>query len=63
MDTLADIAIGTATAALIAAGVAYLGITAPLWGPALLAASISYGASSLLENKITNLKNSVISGF
>lgn len=32
MDTLADIAIGTATAALIAIGVAYLGITAPLWG-------------------------------
>ncbi|GAA0776132.1 hypothetical protein GCM10008908_28960 [Clostridium subterminale] len=63
VDTLADIAIGTATAALIAIGVAYLGITAPLWGTALLAASISYGASSLLENKITNLKNSVISGF
>lgn len=63
MDTFADIAIGTATAVFIAAGVAYLGITAPLWGTALLAASISYGASSLLENKITNLKNSVISGF
>ncbi len=32
MDTLADIAIGTATTVFIAAGVAYLGIKAPLWG-------------------------------
>lgn len=63
MDTLADIAIGTAPAALIAAGVAYLGITAPLWRTDLLAASISYGVAKYYEDDIGKLKDSVISGF
>ncbi|MBE6060896.1 MAG: hypothetical protein E7215_12090 [Clostridium sulfidigenes] len=63
MDTLADIAIGTATAVFIAAGVAYLGITAPLWGTALLASSISYGVAKYYEDDIGKLKDSIISGF
>jgi len=67
-SSLATYAIGAlglvaGTATLIAIGVAYLGITAPLWGTALLAASISYGVAKYYEDDIGKLKDSVISGF
>jgi len=61
VDTLADIAIGTSS--IYSSGSSLPRNNSSIMGTALLASSISYGASSLLENKITNLKNSVISGF
>ncbi|WP_346848244.1 hypothetical protein [uncultured Clostridium sp.] len=61
MDTLADIAIWTSS--IYSSGSSLPRNNSSIMGTALLASSISYGASSLLENKITNLKNSVISGF